>query len=350
MSNVNTGTFTLEKFFQYLSNTDPEIAASPLCSKAARMTQTMLGVMVFITGIFAFLSASFAVNTAFNNPRLAVLVGFFWGAMIIWFDRSIVSTKNKSAILGRVPIALLIGLTVSIPLELKLFEDRLDKFLTQESQKENSTVIARKKQLTDKLTENEEKLNNEITKYREEVRKWNEVMQNEMVGVVREGRTGLAGAGPAYREATRNLEENKKLLADAEKKLVDFDNQKKEEETRIENEFQRGNINQTYGFLSRYEALEELKSQSLPAWSLAWLIRMLFIMIELFPAFIKLFLPYSIYDALQEAKRRDTIQIIHRNANDRMEDVAQTPPRYPNRPLLEKLETDFGNQNNAPNP
>lgn len=350
MANINIGTFTLGRFFQYLSNTDPEIIASPLCSKSVRMTQTMLGVMVFITGVFAFLSASFAVNTAFGDTYLAVLVGFFWGAMIIWFDRSIVSTKNKWAILGRIPIALLIGMTVSIPLELKLFEDRLDKFLTQEFQKENIVVITRKKELTDKLAGNEEKLNTEITKYKEEVRKWNEIMQNEMVGIVKEGRTGLAGAGPAYKEANRNLEENKKLLADSEKQLQDFNSQKNEEIKRIEDEFKGGKIDQTYGFLSRFEALEGLKSQSLPAWSLAWLIRMLFVLIELFPAFIKLFLPYNIYDALVEANQRDTIQVIHRETNDRMEDVTQTPPKYPKQPLLKKLETNFNNQTNSPNP
>jgi len=350
MANINIGTFTLERFFQYLSNTDPKVIASPLCSKSVRMTQTMLGVMVFITGIFAFLSASFAVNTAFESTSLAVLVGFFWGAMIIWFDRSIVSTKNKLAILGRVPIALMIGLTVSIPLELKLFEDRLDKFLNQESQKENSVVTSRKEEQTDKLAENEEKLKNEVAKYREEVRKWNEAMQSEIVGTVKAGSTGKPGEGPAYREAKRNKEENEILLADAQKQLEGFYNQKQAEIEIIENDFKQNKIKQTYGFLSKYEALEGLKSQSLPAWSLAWLIRMLFILIELFPAFIKLFLPYNIYDALLEAERRDTIQVIHRNANDRMEDVTQTPPKYPKQPLLKKLETNFNVQKNSPNP
>lgn len=350
MTNTNIGTFTLERFFQYLSNTDPEVIASPLCSKSVRMTQTMLGVMVFITGIFAFLSASFAVNTAFNNSYLAVTVGFFWGAMIIWFDRAIVSTKNKLAILGRIPIALMIGLTVSIPLELKLFEDRLTKFLTQESQKENSVVIARQKQLTDKLDVTEEKLNNEITKYTEEIRRWSELMQKECVGDPGPNTTGRVGCGVAFREAKRNKELSENLLANAEKRLADFNSQKNEELKRIEDEFQKGKIDQTYGFLSKYEALEGLKSQSLPAWSLAWLIRMLFVLIELFPAFIKLFLPYSIYDALLEANQRDTIQVIHRNTNDRMEDVVQTPPKYPSQPLLKKLETNFNNQNNSPNP
>ena len=350
MTNININTFTLERFFQYLSNTDPEVIKSPLCSKSVRMTQTMLGVMVFITGIFAFLSASFAVNTAFERTDLAVLVGVFWGAMIIWFDRSIVSTKNKLAILGRVPIALMIGLTVSIPLELKLFDDRLGKFLNQESQQENSSVIARKKQLTDRLAENEEKLKNEIIKYTEEVRKWSEAMQRETVGMVIEGSTGKVGQGPAFQEAKRNMEQNEKLLANTQKQLDDFYNHKKEEEIKIDNEFKGGMINQTYGFLSKYEALEGLKSQSVPAWSLAWLLRMLFILIELFPAFIKLFLPYTIYDALVEANNRDTIQVIHRNTNDRMDDVTQTPPKYPNQPLLKSLETTFNNQSNLPNP
>jgi Skp family chaperone for outer membrane proteins len=235
-------------------------------------------------------------------------------------------------------------------LELKLFEDRLSKFLTQESQKENSAVITRESQLMDKINQTEEKLNSEVTKYSEEVRKWNEAMQNEIVGLVKEGRTGKAGSGPAYREAERNLAENKKLLADAQKKLDDFNIQKTDEIKRIQDDSLKKTIKQTYGFLSKFEALEDLKSQSLPAWSLAWLIRMLFVLVELFPAFIKLFLPYSIYDALLEAKRRDTIQVIHRNTNDRMEDVTLTPPKYPKQLLLEKLEANFSSQSNSPNP
>lgn len=348
MANTNIGTFTLERFFQYLSNTDPEVIASPLCSKSTRMTQTMLGVMVFITGVFGFLSASFAVNTAFNDTYLAVLVGFFWGAMIIWFDRSIVSTKNKLAILGRIPIALLIGLTVSIPLELKLFEDRLDKFLTEESQKENTPARERRDQLKRNLDENEQQLKDEVTKYKEEIRKWSEFMENEVVGRQISGRTGKAGEGPAYREAKRNKELNENFLADAQKRLDEFKKQKSEDIIKIEDEFKGGEIKQTYGFLSRYEALEGLKNQSLPAWSLAWLIRMLFILVELFPAFIKLFLPYNTYDALLEAHQRDTIQVIHRNTNDRMEDVTQTPPKYPKQPLLKKLEANYNNKSNSP--
>src|ERR1700753_309842 len=151
---------SLARFFQYLSNTDQDVIKSPLCSRYVRMVQTSLGVMVFITGAFAFLSSSLAIRTAFENVPstglekvsntgletvwLAALVGTLWGLMIIWFDRAIVSARDKRAVLIRLPIALAIGFSVSIPLELKLLQDRLDKYLMQQSQIENKGAIDRR--------------------------------------------------------------------------------------------------------------------------------------------------------------------------------------------------------------
>jgi Domain of unknown function (DUF4407) len=132
---------TLTNFFQFLSKTDQQVIQSQHCSRFVRMTQTSLGVMVFITGLFACLSASFAIYTAFQDRVLSIIVGVIWGTMIIVFDREIVSATNKRAVFLRLPLALIIGFAVSVPLEMRLLQDRLDKYLKQQEHTENRDAI-----------------------------------------------------------------------------------------------------------------------------------------------------------------------------------------------------------------
>lgn len=331
---------SLERFFQYLSNTDHDVIQSPLCTKSVRMTQTMLGVMVFITGVFAFLSASFAMNVAFDNVALAVLVGIFWGVMIIWFDRAIVSARDKRAILIRLPIALIIGFTVSIPLEIQLLKGRLDKFLLDKAQVENKDVIERRKSQIDSLQNRKNQLETDVKKYSDAVAFWSDSMEAETVGRVKEGRTGKSGQGPAYMEASRNKKLNEDLLEKTSLKLQELETKEVKEKEQIDSEFNNTKMGfrpQDYGFLSTFEALEELKDVSLPAWKLSWLLRLLFIFVELFPALLKLFLPYSIYDAILEASRRESVQLVHFIANQRINEIAATPSLLPSQLLLSKL-------------
>jgi Domain of unknown function (DUF4407) len=321
-------TISLAHFFQYLSKTDQDAILSPACSHSVRMTQTMLGVMVFITGVFAFLSASFAINTAFDNTPLAVLIGVLWGLMIIWFDRAIVSATNKKTIFIRLPIALIIGLTVSIPLEIKILEGRLEKFLTDKSQFENKDVLDRRNTQLKSFLDRKKTLEDAETKYRDLVSSWSDAMEAETVGRVKEGRTGKAGIGPAYGEALRNKNLNEKLLQDTTDQLNALKEKETDERKKIEDELNSPKVGykpQDYTFLSKFEALEELKAQSSPAYGLSWLLRLLFVFVEMFPALLKLFLPYSSYDALLESHRREAVQLIHSITNSRMGQMTTNP-------------------------
>jgi hypothetical protein len=292
------------------------------------MTQTMLGVMVFITGVFAFLAAAFAINTAFKNVPLAILVGILWGVMIIWFDRAIVSAANKWTVTIRLPIALIIGFTVSIPLEIQLLEGRLNQFLTEQSQFKNKDVIERRNTQMKSLQDRKKILEDAESKYRDEISKWDNAMEAETVGRVKEGRTGLAGQGPAYREAERNKLSNERLLKATTADLNKLREEESNKKIEIENELNNtkfGYINPDYTFLSQFEALEGLKEQSTAALKLSWLLRFLFVFVEIFPALLKLFLPYSSYDALLESHRRESVQLVHSITNERMTQMASHP-------------------------
>jgi uncharacterized membrane-anchored protein YhcB (DUF1043 family) len=325
---------TLRKFFQFLSKTDPNVIRSPHCSGFVGMIQTALGVMVFITGFFAALSGGFAIYTAFRNTVLALIVGILYGTMIMAFDREIVSAPSKKAVWLRLPLAVLIGFIVAVPIEMRLLQDRLEKQLRVNEQTENMPAIERKNARLDQLRDRREQLEKDARRYREEVATWSSNMEAEVVGRVREGRTGKAGEGPAHRAARENKELNEKLLVDTQKQLGQVQAEEVEERRQIEADFNRTFILQTYGFLSQFEALEELKSQSAAAWEISWMLRLLFVFIEIFPALVKLLLPYSAYNALLEAKHRDSIQIIHSIANQRMAGVAAAQPNYPQKSLL----------------
>jgi len=96
-----------------------------------------IGGTILFTALMACLSGGYAFYTAFNSSSLAIYFGLFWGAMIFNLDRFIVNTMysdGKPGIswleivsgLPRIVIAIFLGIVISYPLELKIFEDKIE--------------------------------------------------------------------------------------------------------------------------------------------------------------------------------------------------------------------------------
>jgi hypothetical protein len=162
-------------------------------------------------------------------------------------------------------------------------------------------------------------------------------MENETVGRQRAGRTGIAGQGPAYREAERNRDANQQMLDKAEAELQKYEGEEGQARQQFQQEYNNVHVAQAHDFLARYQALESLKNTSPGAFSISWGLRIFFILIEVFPALLKLFLPYSEYNAIVEARRRSQVQLVHAVSNKRLDDLARTPPSYPQASLLDLL-------------
>lgn len=331
----------LQKFFQFLSKTDQDVLRNKCCTRSARMTQTSLGVMVFFTGILAFFSGSYAIYTTFSNsflaPLLAPVLGIIYGCMIIVFDREIVSATDKRAVLIRFPLAIAIGFIVAVPLELRLLEDSIQEELGRMTRTENSSAVERRDRAQDEFEARKKAIEQEITKYKNEVSKWDGIMEAEAVGRQIAGRTGIAGRGPAYEEALRNKDKNQEFLNDAQSRLSKLEGSEDQFISKIDTQYKDRYHGKATDFLSRYVALESLKSNSTAAWWISWGLRLFFILVEVFPAFVKMFLPYNEYNAIAEARRRTTIQMIHATGNQMMSDTAQNPPIPPQRGFLDLL-------------
>jgi hypothetical protein len=176
-----------------------------------------------------------------------------------------------------------------------------------------------------------------VQHYRDEISKWNTAMEAETVGRELAGRTGRAGQGPAYREAERNRDANQQMLTTAEAEQRKYEVEEKDLRQEFLQEYQNAHIAQAHDFLARYQALESLKESSAGALSISWGLRIFFILIEVFPALLKLFLPYSEYNAIVEARRRSQVQLVHAISNQRLSDLARVPLSYPKVSLLDSL-------------
>jgi hypothetical protein len=331
----------IERFFQFLSKTDPDAMNSPCCTLVTRMTQTSLGVMVLLTGVLAFFSGSYAIYTAFGSHPwgqfVAVPLGILYSAMIIVFDREIVGAQVKKAVWLRLPLAIVIGFIVAVPLELRLLQDSIDKHLIVLSKQENQEPQERLKAKLDALDKRKQGLQGKVQHYRDEINRWNDIMEAETVGRQRVGRTGIAGQGPAYREGERNRDANQQMLAKAEAELQKHEGEEGQARQQLRQEYDNAHVAQAHDFLARYQALESLKNTSPGAFSISWGLRIFFILIEVFPALLKLLLPYSEYNAIVEARRRSQVQLVHAVSNKRLDELARVPPAYPQASLLDLL-------------
>ena len=102
---------------------------------------TGIGATIFFTGLFAALSGGYAMYFVFKGDDLAVVFaivfGFLWGAAIFNMDRYIVSSINKSASTNkqilqatpRILLAIMIGIVISRPIELKIFDKEIKERL-----------------------------------------------------------------------------------------------------------------------------------------------------------------------------------------------------------------------------
>ena len=93
-----------------------------------------LGGVLLATLVLAALSAGYAIYSVFGNWLWTIGFAIVWGLIIFNFDRFLVSTMRKYGVtrqkqlwmaVPRILLAVLIGVTIARPLELKIFEKEI---------------------------------------------------------------------------------------------------------------------------------------------------------------------------------------------------------------------------------
>ncbi|MXV14804.1 DUF4407 domain-containing protein [Hufsiella ginkgonis] len=304
--------------FYFLSKTDQGIVRH--CTAITKNIQATLGFFVLLTGTMALVSGTYAISNMFiredagtGQPAMMPM-GWFYSAIlgtvycifIVAIDREIVSASNKIAALLRLPLAIIISLIVSTPIEMQLFDARLVARLQEEDRQVN-------KPLADRLTGNTERIitlldsteNKRLQAMRNRDR-WIAIRQAELTGEAGALQTGRAGDGPAYKLADQNVKSEEINIAICDRDLTRLRLALKEAEIKEDTVYLNKKATQSYDFLSKSVALGKVKKEDSTgsAGRTSWGITVLFFLFETIPCIVKLLLPKTEYDVLIEKRRQ----------------------------------------------
>jgi hypothetical protein len=293
----------IQRFFILCSGADASILES--CSQGERNKYAGIGATVFFTAIMAFIAASYALYTVFDNVYTALGFGLVWGLLIFNLDRFIVSTIKKrnsfkSEFLQATPrilLAVIIAVVISKPLEMKIFEKEINQVLLEQK---NELTLANKDQIALQYAPVIEGLEKDIASLKEEVAT-KEAETNALYDTYiseAEGRAGtmLLGKGPVYKEKREKhdaaLLELRELKSANSEKIAAIESQiqglNTEYNTAVVNS--QPIIDGFDGLMARINALGEL------AWFPSFFIFLLFLAIETAPIIVKLLAPKGPYD------------------------------------------------------
>lgn len=130
----------------------------------------VLGQIVLVTAFFAGLSGGYATYTFSGSAPVAAAVGILWGITILTIDRGMILTVKKHEsfprqfgnALPRLLMAVLIGVAISTPLELRIFDDEIRQgIVEQKFEKAIHDVTTEADKLTEKKEERERTLSNQ---------------------------------------------------------------------------------------------------------------------------------------------------------------------------------------------
>jgi hypothetical protein len=330
-----------------LSKTDCQLIQ--LCSDTAYKTQAGYGLFVLLVGIFAFFSSSYALSTTLDISGVYP-IAFVYATLIVLIDREIVSVTNKNRVVVgvRLLLAVFIGLVVSVPIELRIFDSQILQQLKATENADNRDYMAEKqeaeKQYRGRILDAEKRVKDLETEASElQNRLTNEVLvpDRQIQDVV--AGTGRPGEGPVFRRLKEQIVEKTDQLSRAQSLLKTLKDDEQQELNRVETEYRNKALPPAKDLLSRYTALGAVKrdpKRGWDAWTMAWGVRLLLIMLELTPALIKVLQEESEYDALVRATRRRSITRIYAIANDHMEQLAQNGGQNPTPTLIGQLKAD----------
>lgn len=285
-----------------------------------------IGATIFFTGLFAAIAGSYALYFVFSGSTYAVLAsvlfGVIWGMAIFNMDRYIVSTINKTAspfkqflqVTPRLLLAVLVGIVISRPLELKIFDKEIREQLKQNYLSDQKARIAALNNSFDsKYSRDLNKLNElqvALDSLKESIKREQQSLNFEIFGNKTTETSGIMGYGPYAKRKEEALHEKEKRALDLRMQLDTqerFLKDRRQVDGLLDEKLMTSNrldsLVHLAGFADRNEALGQLKydeTGKLRAsnyWAITF-IALLFIFFECLPVLVKLMTTKGPYDSL----------------------------------------------------
>lgn len=305
-----------------------------------------LGGIVIATGVLAGLAGGYAIYTIFE-PRtdeinqavdmgalsIAIMFGIVWGLIIFNIDRFIVTSTGKGdgteaitkqeikSAIPRIVMGLVIALTISKPIEIRMFQKEIDAELQTEKEKyikENTLLIQSKY---------DKNFLNKIKKEKDETRALESTLRADIKSKEAE-MTAEERKGPNPEKLWRGpqwykLEKERDVLnsqlpyvqSDMQEKLKELESEEDKILKRRDKELKDLEVKaNNMGGLARKISL--VHSEEVAGFWISLFITLLFIVIELTPIFFKMMLIKGPYDYMDEnvkelAKAESGIEVVY---------------------------------------
>ena len=282
-----------------------------------------IGGIVLFTAVFATLSAAYAMFTIFDDIWASTGFGILWGLMIFNLDRYIVSSIKKTGtwwnqILMSIPrliLATFLGIIISKPLELKIFEKEVNKQLNTIIQRNKTQLEAemngRILQQSGPFETEKKQIANKIAEYQKSYDSAAVELEKEILGKQSGLTSGKVGFGSNAKRKSELKEQRRQDLENYQKQIAPrleyLDKEISKVYTNIETE---RNKTETFedkfnGFAARLQALDELGNNTPIIGIAAAFIMGLFICLEISPVLVKLISAVGPYDYLLEKTEND---------------------------------------------
>ncbi len=287
-----------------------------------------IGATIFFTALFASLSGGYAMYFVFSGSAAAVifamLFGIIWGLAIFNMDRYIVASIKKTGstnnqitqALPRILLAIMIGIVISRPLELKIFDKEIrQKLKTSYLNGQRSKIDTLNKAFINKYGLELAKsfdLKSEKDSLEKDINRSRFILNQEVFGDKTNQTSGITGYGTYAKQKESLVQQKETRLNQVRTDLTSVENileRRKEMEglnsTLLFNERQLDSLANVAGFADRNYALGQLSfnvdgSRDVDTYLAISFISFLFILLECLPVFVKLMSDKGPYDvALQ---------------------------------------------------
>jgi len=282
-----------------------------------------IGGIVLFTAVFATLSAGYAMFTVFDDIWISVGFAVLWGLMIFNLDRYIVSSIKKTGtwwnqVLMAIPrliLAAFLGIIISKPLELKIFEKEVNKQLNTIIQRNKTQLQAemngRILQQSGPFETEKKQIQTKIADFQKSYDSAAVELEKEILGKQSGLTSGKVGYGSNAKRKAELKEQRRQDLENYQKqigpRLEYLDKEVSKVYTNIEKERTKTETveDKFNGFAARLQALDELGKNSAIIGVAAAFIMGLFITLEIAPVLVKLISSVGPYDYLLEKTEND---------------------------------------------
>jgi hypothetical protein len=271
-----------------------------------------IGGVILATFVLAAIAGGYAVYSVFGNWLWTIVFAIIWGLIIFNFDRFLVSTMRKYGVtrgqqfrmaVPRLFLALLIGITIARPLELKIFEKEIDVKVLENRHKQmllNDSLLNQEMLATLQTAEAER---NRMAARKQSLEDTLHRLQQAYV-------TEADGTGGSMRRGIESLTLLKQnayntALLQHSPELRDLQTGIAYQDSILQNAHSNNEIKRRQyetglaaraGFLERNKALSDLSAQESSVWWSNFLLSLLIILIEIGPVLSKLILNVGPYD------------------------------------------------------